>query len=199
MTATPLGSAQNEECQIDSIAQSWAVISARPRPSMPGRPESAGSGWCAKTPNWWPCWRRLSTMPSPAPAIFRATFPARAENGGQYTHARCGWRWRTSCRRWRAGRPPVPDAQPDQHTRGPKMLSATKPSRMWGRGRVLASDAPGRGGWTWYTGSAAWMYRVALEGILGLQRRGDTLSLQPCLPRRLARIPPDLSVWPRAL
>ena len=119
------------------------------------------------------------------PGYIKGYLPGVRENGGQYTHAalwtvialaRLGLR--------RRGDGAVPHDQSDQphaHARSGSSATAPKPY-------VVAADVyahpmhVGRGGWTWYTGSAGWMYQAAIEGLLGLRRHGATFSVDPCIP-----------------
>jgi cyclic beta-1,2-glucan synthetase len=182
---TPLGSAQNEECQIDSIAQSWAVISGG------APPEHARQALAA-------AWEKLVRAPEalvallsppfdhsqPSPGYIQGYIPGTRENSGQYTHAAL-WLILAHVMRGDGDRA----AQlfrlinPLNHARTPAEVERYKVEPYVVAADVYSHPAHlGRGGWTWYTGSAAWMYRVALEGILGLRRRGASLSLEPCLP-----------------
>ena len=118
------------------------------------------------------------------PGYIKGYLPGIRENGGQYTHAAL----------WAAGRSPSWDRaiarklfrllNPIYHGDTPEKVARYKVEPY-----VVAADvygaAPhtGRGGWTWYTGSAAWMYRLGLEAILGVSRIGNVLRVNPCIPR----------------
>jgi cellobiose phosphorylase len=182
---TPLGSAQSPECRIDSISQSWAVLSGV-APS--GRAERAldsvrihlvrrdGRAILLLTPPF-----DTSALD---PGYIKGYIPGIRENGGQYTHAAL---WTVmAIAKLGSGDEAVELfhlINPVNHTRTPGALA-----RYQAEPYVVAADVyahpqhTGRGGWTWYTGSAAWMYRAALESILGIEKRGDTISLNPCIP-----------------
>jgi cyclic beta-1,2-glucan synthetase len=182
---TALGSAQNDECKIDSIAQSWAVLSG----AVPARfAERAMDGVRTSLVARGSQLVLLLDPPfdrsSQDPGYIKAYPPGIRENGGQYTHAAV---WvvmalaRLGCGDEAAELFHM--LNPINHTR-----NATDVDRYKTEPYVLAGDvyarAPhaGRGGWSWYTGSAAWMYRAGLESMLGLRRRGDTFSVAPCIP-----------------
>ncbi len=182
---TPLGSAQNDECQIDSLAQSWAVISGaadaeRARTAMQSAKERL-----VRTDD------RIVLLLDPPfdkgtlePGYIKGYVPGIRENGGQYTHAAI-WLAQATAMMGRGD-----EAYALWSLLNPIRHAANRDSV--GRYRVepyvVAADvygrAPhvGRGGWTWYTGSAAWLYRVALETLLGFQRRGNRLRIDPCIP-----------------
>lgn len=182
---SPLGSAKNTECRIDSIAQSWSVLSGaadaqRSRQAMDAldrhlvRPDGALI--------------QLLDPPfdraEPNPGYIKGYLPGVRENGGQYTHAAV---WAAMAfaalgdaeRAWKL----FAMLAPANHTNSADSTAIYKTEPY-----VLASDvyalAPhtGRGGWTWYTGSAGWMYRFTLESLLGLKLTGDKLYFSPCLP-----------------
>lgn len=181
----PWGSAQNDECRIDSIAQSWAVLAGAPNR---GRAEQALRSAAAHLidPQ-----HRLVRLLTPAfdktprdPGYIRAYPPGIRENGGQYTHA-ATWLGLAFAR--------LGDG--DEAYRifdliNPARRSARPEDMRAYRGEpyVMPADvggaAPfeGRAGWTWYTGAAAWAWRLAVEGILGLELRGGALRIAPCLP-----------------
>ena len=188
---SPLGSAQNDECRIDWIAQSWAVLSGavpaalrRPRHGRGPRAPRA-----ARTPGCWPCSRRPSTARRRSPATSRAIRPGVRENGGQYTHAAV---WAVmAMARLGYGDEAVElfhMLNPVNHTRTLADVERYKAEPYVLAGDVFAHPShAGRAGWTWYTGSAGWMYRAGLESILGLRRRGATLRDRPLHPGGLAR------------
>ncbi|MFZ5911460.1 MAG: GH36-type glycosyl hydrolase domain-containing protein [Chloroflexota bacterium] len=181
----PLGSHQNLECQIDSLAQSWSVISGA---SDPDRAAKAMQS----------VYERLVRQDDGLIQLFAPPFdrtmwdigyiqgypPGVRENGGQYTHAALWAVWAF------AGLGQKDRAASLFHLLNP-IFHADTPEKI-DRYRVepyaVAADIYsvhphlGRGGWTWYTGSASWMYRLGLESILGLQRKGDKLEIQPCIP-----------------
>jgi cyclic beta-1,2-glucan synthetase len=186
----PLGSANNEECRIDSIAQSWAVISGV------ARPERAAEAMAAVERELILPHDRLALLFTPPfdhtpldPGYIKGYPPGLRENGGQYTHAAL---WSVMAL---AGLGEGDKAaalfsllNPINHARTRADMHRYKVEPY-----VVAADvyaAPGhvgRGGWTWYTGSAGWMQRAGVENILGLRIEGATLRLDPCIPRS----------WPR--
>ena len=187
---TPLGSAQNDECQIDSIAQSWAVISGA------GDPERARQAMAAVEDQLVRDADQLILLFSPPfdrgslePGYIKGYVPGIRENGGQYTHA-ATWVVLATALLGRGERAQELFAllNPVRHA-----TTAEGVARYMVEPYVVAADvygAPphtGRGGWTWYTGSASWLYRVGLEAILGFRIRGDRLRIEPC-------VAPD---WPR--
>ncbi|MDP9065566.1 MAG: glycosyl transferase [Pseudomonadota bacterium] len=183
---TPLGSISSEECRIDAIAQSWAVISGGGDPARTARAMSSVNAQLVSRSDGLV---KLFTPPfdrSPHdPGYVQAYPPGLRENGGQYTHAAM---WTT-----------LAFALMGDGDRAFELFSILNPinhaSTRAGIHRykvepyVVCADVysaeahVGRGGWTWYTGSASWMYRTALEGILGIHLRGDTLNIDPCIPR----------------
>jgi cyclic beta-1,2-glucan synthetase len=187
---SPLGSATNTECRIDSIAQSWSVISGAADPIRASRAMAAVDSNLIRrdaglallfTP---PFERSL-----PDPGYIKGYPPGIRENGGQYTHAAT----------WSV----IAYALLGQGNNAWELFSLLNPithtstradvHRYKVEPYVVAADvysvAPhvGRGGWTWYTGSAGWMYRAGLEGILGFRVRGASLFLTPCISEK----------WPR--
>ena len=119
------------------------------------------------------------------PGYIKGYPPGVRENGGQYTHAAV-WAVMAIARlgqRRRGGRA-VPHAEPDQPRRTPADVERYKVEPYVVAADVYTHPAHiGRGGWTWYTGSAGWMYRAGLESILGLRRRGATFVVEPCIPQ----------------
>lgn len=182
---TPLGSAARPEARIDSIAQSWAVISGG------ARPERASRALLSAEEHLW--WKEESLAPlfwppfaadEADPGYIKAYPPGVRENGGQYNHAAV-WLAMAFARRGDGDRAValLQAVNPIERARTPEELERYKVEPY-----VLAADVythpdrRGRGGWTWYTGSSGWMYRVWLEEILGLKRRGNTLRLAPAIP-----------------
>lgn len=182
---TPLGSINNPECQIDSIAQSWSVL------SRIGAPERTAQAMQSLNQQLVKREHGLIQLLHPPfdtstlnPGYIKGYVPGVRENGGQYTHAAI---WATmafaqlgdSKTAWEL----MHMINPITHTDSPAGIATYKVEPY-----VVAADvygvAPhtGRGGWTWYTGSAGWMYRLITESLLGLTREGNTLRLQPCLP-----------------
>jgi cellobiose phosphorylase len=182
---TPLGSISNPECQIDSISQSWSVLSGV------GVPERVATAMQALNEHLVRREHGLIQLLDPPfdtsnldPGYIKGYVPGVRENGGQYTHAAI---WATmafaqlgdSKRAWEL----MNMINPINHAKSPAEIAIYKVEPY-----VVAADvyavAPhtGRGGWTWYTGSAGWMYRLITESLLGLQREGNTLRIQPCFP-----------------
>ncbi|MGB4888857.1 MAG: glycosyl hydrolase family 65 protein, partial [Nitrospira sp.] len=183
---TPLGSATNDECQIDSIPQSWSVLSAA------GEATRSRLGMEA-------VYRRLvrrddaliQLLDPPFdksalnPGYIKGYVPGVRENGGQYTH---GALWATMAfaalgdreRAWELFRM----INPVNHAQSPGDINRYKVEPYVVAADVYAvSPHIGRGGWTWYTGSAGWMYRLIVESLLGLKLEGNRLRFIPCLPR----------------
>ncbi len=182
---TPLGSAGNAECQIDSISQSWSVLSgagdaARSRLAM----ESVDARLVRRDSQLVQLLDPPFDKSSVDPGYIRGYVPGVRENGGQYTH---GAIWAAmafaalgnSERAWEL----LTMINPANHARSPEGITTYKVEPY-----VVAADvyavAPhiGRGGWSWYTGSAGWMYRLIMESLLGLRLEADRLHLAPCLP-----------------
>jgi cyclic beta-1,2-glucan synthetase len=182
---TPLGSSQNDEGKIDSIAQSWAVLSgAAPR----ARGERAMDAVCAHLVRRASGVVLLLTPPFDKtaldPGYIKGYLPGIRENGGQYTHA-AQWVVLALTRLGRGDEAIelFHMLNPINHTRteGDVRRYQTEPYAVAGDVYNHPSHR-GRGGWTWYTGSAGWLYRVAIEGILGLRRHGATFEVKPCIP-----------------
>ncbi len=182
---TPLGSAENDECQIDAIPQAWAVISGVANPL---RAQSAMDAVQKRLVRIDDKLIQLFDPPfdkgSLQPGYIKGYVPGIRENGGQYTHAAtwvalatalqgCGER---AVELWNLINPVYHATTPEQ-VRRYKVEPYVTCADVYG-----APPHTSRGGWTWYTGSASWLYRVAIETILGFQLRGDTLRLEPCIP-----------------
>jgi cyclic beta-1,2-glucan synthetase len=182
---TPLGSLQNMECQIDSIAQSWGVLSGAADPERAKQAMAAVRQRLVKRDD------RLILLFTPPfdqtpkdPGYIKGYLPGIRENGGQYTHAALWSIWAfaqlgegdLAAALFRLINPIYRAATPEKADRykvEPYVISAD----------VYGVDPHvGRGGWTWYTGSSGWMYRLGLEAILGLRRMGETLCLDPHIP-----------------
>lgn len=186
---TPLGSAGSEECRIDSIAQSWAVLSGAADPVRAATAMASMSKHLIRPD---PELALLFAPPFdsslPDPGYIKSYPPGLRENGGQYSHAAM-WAILAHCRMGDgdAAAGLFALVNPINHA-----LTPDAAARYMVEPYVVAADvysmAPhkGRGGWTWYTGSAGWMYRAGIEGILGLTREGSEIVLDPCLPK----------VWP---
>ena len=182
---TPLGSAENEECQIDSISQSWSVMSGAGTRERSVRAMESVDFRLVRRQD------RLIQLLTPPfdhsdlnPGYIKGYVPGVRENGGQYTHAAI----------WTA----MAFAELGDRARVAEFLTMLNPishgdsqdaiARYRVEPYVVAADvygvAPhtGRGGWTWYTGSAGWMYRLMIESVLGLQLSSEQLTFTPCLP-----------------
>jgi cyclic beta-1,2-glucan synthetase len=183
---TPLGSAVNDACRIDSIAQSWAVISGAAPAARGRRAMAAVDEHLVR--------RRegLVALLAPPfdetllePGYIKGYVPGVRENGGQYTHA-AAWTVIAFAALGDGDKAGELFAllNPINHTstRAGSHRYKVEPYAVAGD---VYSEPPhaGRGGWTWYTGSAGWMYRAGLEWILGFRRRGTRLALDPCIPR----------------
>jgi cyclic beta-1,2-glucan synthetase len=182
---TPLGSAQGDDCTIDSIAQSWAVLSGAAPPRFADRAMDSvrthlvrrGAGLVLLLA---PPFDRSAQEPG----YIKGYPPGVRENGGQYTHA-AAWVVMALAKLGSGD-----EAAELFHMLNPVNHTRTGPdvARYRGEPYVLAGDVcahpqhAGRAGWTWYTGSAGWMYRAGLESLLGLRRRGATFELDPCIP-----------------
>ncbi|MGZ8497979.1 MAG: GH36-type glycosyl hydrolase domain-containing protein [Candidatus Binatia bacterium] len=187
---SPLGSATNTECRIDSIAQSWGVLSGAAEPARGARAMAAVEKYLVRRGDGLVL---LFTPPfnqaSPDPGYIKGYLPGVRENGGQYTHAAI-WSVLAFAALGDGDKAGELFAllNPINHA-----SSRTGVYRYKVEPYVVAADiyaeAPhvGRGGWTWYTGSAGWMYRAGIEWILGFRVRGTRLYLDPCIPRAWKR------------
>ena len=182
---TPLGSTQNDECRIDSISQSWAVLSGVAPPRRAERAmDSVRSHLVRRGSSRHPAADSALRHLDAGSGLHQGLRPGVRENGGQYTHAAL---WVVmAVAKLGSGDEAVELfhlLNPINHTRTPADVALYKVEPYVVAADVYAHPAhAGRGGWTWYTGSASWMYRTGLEGILGLERRGATFSLNPCIP-----------------
>ena len=179
---TPLGSARNDECQIDSIPQSWATIAGVADPNRARQALEAVDDRLVKADDGVIL---LFTPPFDQgklqPGYIRGYVPGIRENGGQYTHA-ATWLVLANALADRGGRAVelFNILNPVRHA-----LYADAVARYFVEPYVVAADVygkpphTGRGGWTWYTGSASWLYRVALEAILGFHLQADHLAINP--------------------
>jgi cellobiose phosphorylase len=182
---TPLGSSCNQECRIDSIAQSWSVLSGagsltRSRQAMDAVDKYLVRRDDALVQLLYPPFDKCDLNPG----YIKGYVPGVRENGAQYTHSAI----------WAA----MAFAAMGDGRRAWEILTMINPVN---RGRsvheigiykvepyVVAADVyavpphTGRGGWTWYTGSAGWMYMLILESLLGLKLEVDKLHIEPCLP-----------------
>lgn len=182
---TPLGSAQNEECKIDSLAQSWAVISGAGDPVRAAEAMRAVRDYLVRKEDGMIL---LLTPPfdrsEPNPGYIRGYVPGVRENGGQYTHAAMWVIMATAMLGDGQRAMELMDlVNPINHARNRDAVELYRVEPY-----VVAADISavppntGRGGWTWYTGAAGWMYQVAVEWLLGFKLRGDYFTLDPCIP-----------------
>jgi cyclic beta-1,2-glucan synthetase len=186
---TPLGSAQNDECKIDSIAQTWAVLSRAASVQRANRAMDAVRSRLVQRG-----YRAILLFAPPFdqsaqdPGYVKGYPPGVRENGGQYTH---GAIWTVMAMAQLGSGDEAMELlhllNPINHTRTPADVVCYKTEPYAVAADVYAHPAhAGRGGWTWYTGSAGWMYRAGLESILGLRRHGTRFEIDPCIP----------AVWP---
>ncbi|MBK8986623.1 MAG: hypothetical protein IPM39_11165 [Chloroflexi bacterium] len=181
----PLGSTQNQEAQIDAIAQSWAVLSGAAQPQRARQAMQAAYERLVLQQE------RLILLLAPPfdktsrdPGYIKGYLPGIRENGGQYSHAAVWTIWAFA----QLGEGDVAHAlfdliNPITHADTPQKAGRYKVEPY-----VLAADVygvppnQGRGGWTWYTGSSGWLYRLGVEGLLGLRKVGQMLVIEPCIP-----------------
>jgi cyclic beta-1,2-glucan synthetase len=182
---TVLGSARNQECRIDSVAQSWAVISEAGDPDRSRRAMDSVREHLVRADIGLIL---LLTPPfddgSVDPGYVRGYLPGVRENGAQYTHA-AAWVVRAAAQ---LGLGDLASElfrmlNPIHHSRNREETTRYQTEPYVLAGDVLSTTTyKGRGGWSWYTGSAAWIYRVGLESILGVQRCDKRLTIRPCIP-----------------
>ena len=182
---SPLGSRTSDECKIDSIAQSWSVISGAGRPDRARQAMQSLNRYLVRDD------ARLIMLLTPPfdktthdPGYIQGYLPGVRENGAQYTHAAL-WAVMATALQGDGNRAfeLFQMVNPITHTDNPQSVDVYKVEPY-----VVAADVYtakghlGRGGWTWYTGSANWMYGTALEAILGFQPQGEKLFIKPCIP-----------------
>jgi cyclic beta-1,2-glucan synthetase len=182
---TPLGSAENDECRIDSLPQTWAVLSGA------ADPERARQGMAAVDEMLVKQAEKLILLFTPPfdrgklqPGYIKGYVPGIRENGGQYTHA-ATWVVQATALLGQGSRAVAlfDLVNPIHHSATAEAVVRYKVEPY-----VVAADIygvpphVGRGGWTWYTGSAGWLYRAGLETILGFRLEGDRLWIEPCIP-----------------
>jgi cellobiose phosphorylase len=183
---TPLGSAQSPECQIDSLPQSWSVLSGAGEPARSQQAMEAVDQRLVRREDG------LIQLFDPPfdtsdlnPGYIKGYIPGVRENGGQYTHAAI----------WTA----MAFAKLGDTDRAWELFNLLNPIHHGGSAEAIATykvepyvavadiygEPPhvGRGGWTWYTGSAGWMYRLLVETLLGVHKEGDHLHVRPHLPK----------------
>jgi cyclic beta-1,2-glucan synthetase len=182
---TPLGSAENEECRIDAISQSWSVLSGAGTPDRMELAMQSLERHLVRRDD------RLILLLDPPfdhstlnPGYIKGYVPGVRENGGQYTHSAIWTVMATVAmgyneRAWDQ----FSLINPIAHGASPDEIAAYRVEPY-----VVAADVygvqphTGRGGWTWYTGSAGWMYRLIVESLIGLRLETDKLHFAPCLP-----------------
>ena len=187
---TPLGSAQNEECRIDSLTQSWAVFSQEADPRRTSRAMEAVRAHLVRRD------AQVVLLLTPPfdrmahdPGYIKAYVSGVRENGGQYTHAAL---WTVIALAQLGLGDEAMELfhmlNPINHMRTPAGLERYRAEPFAVAADVYAHPMHlGRAGWTWYTGSAGWMYQAAIEGLLGLRRHGGTFSVEPSIP----------AMWPK--
>jgi cyclic beta-1,2-glucan synthetase len=183
---SPLGSSQNNECRIDSIAQSWAVLSGAADTARAAQAMESVRNLLVRSDE------RMILLFTPPfdktprdPGYIKGYLPGVRENGGQYTHAAI-WAVRAFAELGQGDRAlelfrllnPIDHADTQE-----------KMERYQVEPYVIAADIysqpphSGSGGWTWYTGSSGWMYGLGIEAILGVSRLGNVLKINPCIPQ----------------
>jgi cyclic beta-1,2-glucan synthetase len=187
---TPLGSVRNEECKLDSLTQSWSVLAGTANPVRAQRAVNAVRTHLMRRD------AQIVLLLTPPfdrmahdPGYIKGYLPGIRENGGQYTHA-VAW---TIIALARLGM--GDEAMELFHMINPvnHMRSPGNTERYRVEPYAIAADVyahpthVGRGGWTWYTGSAGWMYQAAIRHLLGVERQGSTLRINPCIP----------AIWPQ--
>ncbi|MCW3090577.1 MAG: glycosyltransferase, partial [Ferruginibacter sp.] len=182
---TPLGSAQNVECKIDSIAQSWSVLSGAGSNERTNTAMASANKYLVRTES-----KIIQLFDPPFdqsdlnPGYIKGYVPGVRENGGQYTHAAV-WlvmafaAMGNKAKTWEL----LQLINPINHGKNPELIKEYKVEPY-----VVAADVygealnKGRGGWTWYTGSAGWMYQLIIDSFIGLKKEGFTLHFKPCIP-----------------
>ena len=182
---TPLGSAVNEECSIDSLPQSWAILSGAGDGVRSKKAMAMAHDKLVRKED-----KIIQLFDPPFdkshlnPGYIKGYVPGVRENGGQYTHAAI-WmvmafaKMKNKARMWEL----LQMIHPQHHALTPEDAVTYKVEPY-----VIAADVyavsghKGRGGWTWYTGSAGWMYQLIIEYVFGLKKKGAFLSFDPCLP-----------------
>lgn len=182
---SPLGSSTSDECRIDSIAQSWSVISGA------GDPERTVEAMQSLEQHLVREDLRLLMLLTPPfdktphdPVYIKGYLPGVRENGAQYTHAAL-WAVLATALQGDGDRAfeLYQMINPLTHSSTKQGVDTYKVEPYVVAADVYTAEGQsGRGGWTWYTGSASWMYRIGLESILGFTKRGNTLSVNPSVP-----------------
>jgi cyclic beta-1,2-glucan synthetase len=182
---TPLGSNEDQSCKIDSIAQSWSII------SHAGNPERTGIAMQSFNEHLVREDARLIMLLTPPfdnsphdPGYIQGYLPGVRENGAQYTHAAL-WSIYATALQGDGNRAMelYRMTNPVTHALTPEDVKRYKVEPYVVAADVYTAEGHlGRGGWTWYTGSASWLYRVGLEAILGFTKRAESLEIDPCIP-----------------
>ncbi len=180
-----LGTRDNDACRIDAIAQSWAVLSEGAAPERAAQAMASVERYLIHPEE------KLSLLFTPAfdhttlePGYIKGYPPGLRENGGQYTHAAM-WSILAFTKLGQADKAYALFSllNPINHALTPEAVARYRVEPY-----VIAADVysepphVGRGGWTWYTGSAGWMYQAGVGGILGIRREGRQLIVSPCIP-----------------
>ena len=182
---SPLGSKSSDECRIDSIAQSWSVLSGHGDAKKARQAMASARAALVDDEH---DLIRLFTPPfdktPKEPGYIKAYPPGVRENGGQYTHAACWFvlalaELGLGDEAWAGMRKllPVNHALTREAAEKYRVEPYVVAADIYSEGPLA-----GRGGWTWYTGSAGWLYRTAVEGILGIRKEGDALRINPAMP-----------------
>jgi cyclic beta-1,2-glucan synthetase len=182
----PLGSKVSEECKIDSIAQSWSIISAAGNKDRRAQAMQSLNKYLVRDD------AKLIMLLTPPfdhgthdPGYIQGYLPGVRENGAQYTHAAL-WAVLATALHGDGDRAMqlYQMINPVSHTLTDADVGVYKVEPYVVAADVYTAEGHlGRGGWTWYTGSASWLYRVGLEAILGFIKRGDKLMVNPCIPK----------------
>jgi cyclic beta-1,2-glucan synthetase len=182
---TWLGSKDREECRIDAIAQSWAVLSGAADPTRARAAMASLETYLVRHEDG------LALLFTPPfdkgrrdPGYIKGYPPGLRENGGQYSHAAM-WAVLAFARLGAADKAVKLFSllNPINHALTPAAVERYKVEPYVVAGDVYSVPPHiGRGGWTWYTGAAGWMYRAGMEGILGIRKEGDRLLVAPCIP-----------------
>jgi len=182
---TPLGSKENEECRIDAIAQSWSVLSGagndeRKKIAM----DSLDKHLVRRDLHLIQLLDPPFDKNGPNPGYIKGYVPGVRENGGQYSHAAI---WSLMAFAELRDREKVWELfcmiQPMNHAMDADSVNTYKVEPYVMAADVYANEShKGRGGWTWYTGSAGWMYQFIISSLLGMELQKDKLIFQPCFP-----------------
>lgn len=186
MNGEPIGSIENEECRIDSISQSWGVISEAADNDKKYISMEALENHLVDKENG-----IIKLLDPPfnkskiEPGYIKAYLPGVRENGGQYTHAAI-WAIIAICKLGFGDKAfeyyrminPIEHSRTKEEAIKYKVEPYIIAADIYGANNLI-----GRGGWTWYTGSSSWFYKVGIENILGLSIKKEQLSINPCIPR----------------